>query len=193
MSETPIENTAAEIIALLKETIRPDLQALDAELLALRAQLAQREQELTAARAAAKSQAWRMAEQAEGLALNLHARHRAEADRDAARAALQTVSTAILPDAAKRATWDAAALASLATAHRGDSAWMDECYEAKEAELTAARAALGRLRERIRHWRKEYGVFTHLTGQSLIEMDEATHEQLAGVADPVPAAREGKE
>src|SRR3990167_2400282 len=74
MSETPIENTAAEIIALLKETIRPDLQALDAELLALRAQLAQREQEVTALRAQLAKPAWRMAERAKGLALNLHAR-----------------------------------------------------------------------------------------------------------------------
>src|SRR3990167_1414280 len=199
MSETPIENTAAEIIALLKETIRPDLQALDAELLALRAQLAQREQELTAARAAAKSQAWRMAEQAEGLALNLHARHRMAQERDAALAALQTVSTAILPDAAKRATWDAAALASLATAHRGDSAWMDECYEAKEAELTAARAALGRLREVTQDMLQRIsggrlGSIGSIANTYLpqIGVDEVARwlEQLAGVADPVPVAQE---
>src|SRR3990167_85256 len=97
----------------------------------LRAQLAQREQERETLRGAFES------EHGDRMVLLLHVRDM-EAERDAARAALSTVAAAILPDETKRATWDAAAPASLATAHREDSAWMDEHHDTLEADPVPA-------------------------------------------------------
>src|SRR3990167_8091256 len=94
-------------------------------------QLAQCEQERDALRGAFES------EHGDRMVLLLHVRDR-EAERDAARAALSAVAAAILPDETKRATWDAAALASLATAHREDSAWMDEHHDTLEADPVPA-------------------------------------------------------
>jgi hypothetical protein len=145
---------------------------------ALRAQLAEREQELSALRVAAKSQAWQMAQQAEAVALNLHARYSAEA-------ALAEREQNCLCTAEAR---------QFHAALKAD-------YELLDAKCAAARAALGRLRLYLYHHEDCASRVPTLTlreaerwAWSAARPREASactcglDDLLAGVADPVPAA-----